>query len=489
MIPIPLLLALLIAFGLDDGPWSCSQVSATETIAWTVGGLASVVALAFGLGGWTAWRAKRTGRTSARVRRVFFHGSRLLAIGLLGVYAAAIHWWGWPALVLDWWGWRGSILVDDVLILAPFLVAQLLVWWGLFYGERAVLGIPASHPGGRAARHLYLKERQSLALISPIVLIFVIRGDVIGRLWPAWQEHPWAEPLELAALGIGILMISPLFIRLAWPTRSLPEGPLRERLESIAKRAGFQCADILVWDTDRMLVNACVTGVLPRFRYVLLSDALIESLTTMELAAVFGHEIGHVAHRHLPFFLFFFVGCLALLTMISGPLAELGDWFARLIGFESGNLAMAAGVVEAVVVLIGVGAFIWIVFGHLSRRFERQADVFGCKVVSGEFPDDAALPDESPSPSSTWQIHPAGVRIFSSALSTVALQNGIDADARSWRHGSIASRIAFLQKLAIAPDREPAFQKRVQHFRFSLAALMLATLLLTSAGLWLGLLD
>lgn len=489
MIPIPLLLALLIAFGLDVGPWSCSRVSATETIAWTAGGLASVVALAFGLGGWTAWRAKRTGRPSARVRRIFFHGSRLLTIGLLGAYAAAIHRWGWPVLVLDRWGWRDSILVDDALILAPFLGAQLLVWWGLFYGERAVLGIPASHPGGRAARHLYLKERQSLALISPIVLIFVIRGDVIGRLWPGWQEHPWAEPLELAALGIGILMVSPLFVRLAWPTRSLPAGPLRDRLESIAKRAGFQCADILVWDTDRMLVNACVTGVLPRFRYVLLSDALIESLTPMELAAVFGHEIGHVAHRHLPFFLFFFVGCLAILTIISEPLAELGDQLAALAGFNSGNWAMAAGVIEAVIVLLGVGAFIWIVFGHLSRRFERQADVFGCKVVSGEFPDDATLPAEGPSPSSAWEIHPAGVRIFSSALATVAHQNGIDADARSWRHGSIASRIAFLQKLAVAPDREPAFQKRVQRFRLGLAALLLATLLLASAGLWLGLLD
>lgn len=490
MIPIPLLVALLIAFGLDDFAWPAPADSAREALAWTLGGVAALASLAFGLGGWTAWRARRTGRPSRRVRRIYVMGSKLLAVGLLGVYAATIHLWGWPGLVLDSWGWRDSILVDDALIIAPFLLAQLLVWWGMFYGERAILGIPSTHPGGRAARYLYLKERQSLALVLPIVLLFVVRNDVIGALWPNWQKLPWAEPVELAALGMGILAISPVFIRLAWPTRSLPAGPLRERLETIADRAGFRCADILIWDTDHMMVNACVTGVLPRFRYVLLSDALIETLTPLELAAVFGHEVGHVAHRHLPFFLFFFVGCLALLTMVSGLFTDLGNRLAALLGLETGTLAIAPGIIEALLALACVGAFVWVVFGHLSRRFERQADVFGCKVVSQELPgDDDPSSDPDAPGSSTWPICPAGVRVFSGALASVAHQNGIDARARSWRHGSIASRIAFLQKLALAPEREPVFQKRVLRFRLGLTALLFASLLMATAGVWFGLLD
>ena len=65
-----------------------------------------------------------------------------------------------------------------------------------------------------------------------------------------------------------------------------------------------------------MMVNACVTGILPGFRYVLLSDALIESLTPLEIAAVFGHEIGHVAHRHFLYFAFFFMGSLGVLSLL-----------------------------------------------------------------------------------------------------------------------------------------------------------------------------
>ena len=32
--------------------------------------------------------------------------------------------------------------------------------------------------------------------------------------------------------------------------------------------------------------------------------------------------------------------------------------------------------------LIVLGLYFWLVFGHLSRRFERQADIFGSQIVS-----------------------------------------------------------------------------------------------------------
>ena len=74
------------------------------------------------------------------------------------------------------------------------------------------------------------------------------------------------------------------------------------------------------------MVNACVTGILPVSGYVLLSDALIEALTPHEIAAVFGHEIGHIAHRHLLYFGFFFMGSLGLLTVLIELVAMAGPW-------------------------------------------------------------------------------------------------------------------------------------------------------------------
>ena len=84
------------------------------------------------------------------------------------------------------------------------------------------------------------------------------------------------------------------------------------------------------------------------------------------------------------------------------------------------------------------------------------------------------------------RVCPTGVRIFADALATVARTNGIDPETRSWRHGSIASRIAFLQKLAAAPEREAAFQRDVRRVRYGLAAGLLAVIGLAGAAHWMG---
>lgn len=493
MLPIPLLIALLLGFGIDAPSAPPADVpGALLSIASAVAGVA---ACAFALGLWTAVMVRRKGTARSRVRRAFVLGSRAIALAGLVAYGWIVHAWGWPGIVLDVWGWRGSILVDDALILAPFLLIQLLGWWGLFYGERAVSGLPAGHVGRRVARHLYLKERQALALVLPVVVIFVARNDLIDRLWPSWRPQPWAEAVELAVMGSVVLAASPLFIRLAWPTRPLADGPLRRRLERIARRSGFRCSGVRVWDTDHTMVNACVTGVVPQFRYVLLSDALIEDLTPSEVAAVFGHEIGHVAHRHLPYFLFFLVGFLALLTAGSEAFAGLEDWFAGLTTLDPTSPGALRDAAEGLAVSIGVGALFWIVFGALSRRFERQADVYGCKAVSCGSPhcpphfelegEDDGEPGGAPDrPIAT--VCPVGVRIFADALAAVARLNGIPADSRSWRHGSIASRIRFLADLAESPAREPAFQRQVRRFRVGLAAGLIAALGLAGAASWMG---
>jgi STE24 endopeptidase len=132
-----------------------------------------------------------------------------------------------------------------------------------------------------------------------------------------------------------------------------------------------------------------------------------------------------------------------------------------------------------------LGAFFWLVFGHLSRRFERQADVFGCRVVSCgvsdcpphfDFEEGDRIADPLAAPFRT--LCPVGIQIFSGALASVAQQNGIDISARSWRHGSIGSRLAFLHELQLNPSGEIGFQRRVRTLRFLLTAFLGLVLLL-----------
>jgi STE24 endopeptidase len=475
--PIPLLVALLIAFGMDlPGP-AVPVPSLSVRLLEMAGGISLIAVLAFGLGGWVASRVSHFGYASGRVFRRYQLGSRVLTLAGLAVYAWIISSLGWSGLVLSGWGLQSLVLVDDLAILLPYIVIQLIIWSGLYFAERA-LHDPRVFPC--LSLFLILKARQSIGLVLPVVSIFVVRQDVFSRLWPVWHQTPMAEVIELSALGFLVLACSPLFIRLAWPTRSLPAGPLRRRLERVARRAGFRFNDLLIWDTRHLMVNACVTGVLPWFRYVLLSDALVDALNPAEVAAVFGHELGHVEHRHLPFFGLFFLGSLGLLSVVSHLFSVSSTWIPMISWIPASQLEQASDLVEAALLLGCLGIFFWIVFGRLSRHFERQADIFGCKVVSCgssycpphfDFNEESSGP-ECPS-SSVSAVCPVGIQIFAGALISVAHQNGIDPQKRSWRHGSIASRLDFLRTLQTDPAREPVFQRKVRSFQLALSAFLL----------------
>ena len=399
------------------------------------------------------------------------------------VYGWIIHSVGWSRVVQANWGLAGLGLINDAVVLSPFVVIQYLIWCGQFFAERALQLRVAAVTPGRLGRYLILRSRQTLGLLLPVILLFVIRRDVFRRFWPTWEDGPLAEPIEMVLLGSLVLVAAPLFIRLAWPTRSLPDGPLRRRLERVARRAGFRFTDVLIWDTGGSVLNACVTGIVPGFRYVLLTDALVDTMTPLEVAAVFGHEIGHIAHRHLLYFGFFFAGSLGVLTLLADGLSMGFGWVARSPWLPAWISPQVGEFAQESAVLLLLGLYFWLVFGYLSRRFERQADVYGSKVVSCEQPDcpphfdlEIELPADGRS-ARRLPLCRMGLRTFSEALAIVAQCNGIELGRRSWRHGSIASRIRFLERLEHDPGSERRFQREVVRLRLALGVVMVLAML------------
>ncbi len=477
--PVSLLIALFLAFGCDSilPQPPVDRASVGPRALEAAGEVAAVGLLALATSAAVVARIGRGGRPSAGARRILGVGSRLVAGSTLGGYAWVLLGLGWPEVVRSGLGLRDAVLADELLILLPYLLARLAGWWGLFPGERAVRDpdLESRRPPG-AARHVLLEARQALGMVLPSVLIFAVGQDLARLAWPAGSSEAGFQMAMMAAMGALVLVLSPALVRLSWPTNPLPPGPLRDRLERLAARFGFRCTDILVWDTDGLVVNAGVTGALPWFRYVLLSDALIGGLDEHEVAAVFGHEVGHVRHRHLAFFAFFFVGSMGALSLASDliythAVKGLTPWSG-----PNGE-SIAQGLV---VLLLGLGYFA-LVFGRLSRRFERQADVFGCRAVSCDRPACPPHLDLYSRPiavAATGPICPVGIRTFVNALGQVAKLNGMESSAPSWRHGSIARRIAFLEALEGRPEAERRFQNGTRYLRAGLALGLIAALAL-----------
>ena len=96
---------------------------------------------------------------------------------------------------------------------------------------------------------------------------------------------------------------------------------------------------------------------------------------------------------------------------------------------------------------LAIGAAI---FGFISRRFERQADVFAARTIQ-------ALDSHSTGPKPNVGQH--GAVVFCSALQRVAAINNIPVASPSWSHGSIAKRMGFLAHLGENPGETSAFDR------------------------------
>src|SRR4051812_38542625 len=122
--PVTLLIALFLAFGIDvpDGPVTIPRSDLFQRLAEALGGLTLLGALAFGLGRLVAAHVSRRGYASAALRRRYAWGVRGIELLTLGIYAGILYQAHWPLVIRAGFGLGNVILIDDLLILLPFFL-------------------------------------------------------------------------------------------------------------------------------------------------------------------------------------------------------------------------------------------------------------------------------------------------------------------------------------------------------------------------------
>jgi len=454
---MPFFLLLLLALLSLQAEWPQPPSWIGE---WGSLGAAAAGLLAFWLS--AAWLAHRQTQRLARdaemrsllLPRFQTHRRRhFLMLGAFFLIALFSLGWGWT--VRQYWGeWPGV----EVILLAPFLAGLTLLWSHYYEVDRAaheLTNLPGKLPFPSRAAYIALQARHNLLLIVPPLFLIVIQQTVFF-LVPKTELHPSI----LAGFALGLLLLAlismPYVLKRFLSLVPLPDGPVRDRLFDSARRLGLRFSDILLWPTRHTVANAMVTGLFSWNRYIVVTDRLVQELNADEIDAVFGHEVGHVKHHHLWCYLVFILASLAALAGLAQAAqlvaqqpavkAWLGTWLPP-------DHAMAYVAPLATVGVIGL--YLFLVFGFLSRRCERQADLFGCRST------------DAPT--------------FVAALEKVADLNGIHRTKPGllscWLHGTIGQRVAFLQGLTTNPQIEPMFQKRVRWLKWCLpCALILIAL-------------
>lgn len=330
-------------------------------------------------------------------------------------------------------------------------------------------------------------RHQLLAVVAPTTIILAA-FDVTTTYEEEIQNVipiQWAPDAILGLTAAGVFVLAPWMLRHIWTTHSLPDGPLRQQLQDACERIGMKCRDILVWRSGGMIVNAAVMGIFAPIRYVMLSDGLLNALSHKQIEAVFGHEASHVKHRHIQHFLVFAMTSM----LVSGAIMEaVYQWqlnFPDVLPFDF-TIASIQGVgLVAIALIWGIG------FGFVSRRFERQADLFGARCVSPSKDDECDQPCGLHPPShigeyDTSPLCTSGSKTFSSALEAVAILNGIPIEERSWRHSSIASRIRHLDSLAADRNQLNHFESVIRRIKRTQLAIAIVGVLISGVyGLYI----
>ena len=448
----------------ENAVWTIVVVVAQILIWWTVGRWCS---------NWAVRKLSAPGDTIDVVQFTYHRVGFVLRILVFAGFGADLLLTRWPELIhalslIPAWSGLG-----DLVIISPLFLTLLAVWHALYPIDRKLRASVARHhlwdgvPRGRVwtlREYLSFNTRYHIltVLVPVAIVLLTYRLCDYHRAWLVDALlFPWVPDAILGLVAATVFVISPLLLKTVWKTSPLADGPLRRRLEDACERLGLKCKDILLWDSCGMMINAAVMGVFARFRYVLLSDGLLNGLTDLQIEAVFGHETGHVRHHHVQYFLLF---ALVSVLLVSGVM-EVVVWLAH--GPER-----IVKLSDTAIQGIGLGfiLLVWgVAFGWLSRRFERQSDAFGARCVSpagrlcgescGVHPFDGG-------PAATGDpICVAGAKMFVSALDQVAALNGIPPEERSWRHSSIASRMRFLIAQAGDPKRATAFSRLVRNLK------------------------
>ena len=284
-----------------------------------------------------------------------------------------------------------------------------------------------------------------LKMITPAVIPYFVLAfsqDIL-RLLPVpgirrFMDTGWFQAGFFGLfVAVMIFFIPPFMVR-SWSCRPIPSSDLRSFIEGFLKRLRIRCAEILLWPLKGgTACTAAVLGMVPRWRYILLTPCLVEHLNVPEIEAVLAHEVTHIRRHHLLWYVFF-IGMYSL--VLYSLLDPLWSWcLSNPLTLELVTMLQdSPPALHSLLTVLPLGILVVLYFrfliGYFMRNFERQADL-GVFEIQGH----------------PWHLI--------AALEKVGILSGDIRDQPSWHHFSIAQRVDFLRHAAIDPERIRRFEK------------------------------
>lgn len=209
----------------------------------------------------------------------------------------------------------------------------------------------------------------SFILAMPPILLWMLIEDTSRSGLAIIYE---IKIITLAPLFfVGLFILAPKLFNWAWQTKSSHIEDLNTSIQELALKTQTKISGVKIWNTfGEPLANAAVAGLSKNFRYVYVTEYLLEIFNPKQVSAVIAHELGHLKLGHV--FTYTIFSILILLLSLNYKLTMY--LFFPNIDVNGFTFSLLEG---------GLFLFIFIFsFTALSRFSEHQADVFSSIIVS-----------------------------------------------------------------------------------------------------------
>ena len=300
---------------------------------------------------------------------------------------------------------QGLLLIGAVSVLTS-LVELPLAW-------QRVFGLETSFGFNRMSKALFLRDlavktSMTLAIGGPLMALVLWIMQTSGDYWLAWAWAVWAG-FNVAVMALYPTLIAPLFNKFS----RLPEGELRDRIEALLARCGFESGGLYLMDSSRRSShgNAYFSGFGAAKRIVLF-DTLISRLTPTEVEAVLAHELGHFKRQHVR-------RRLVLIFSLSFVVfAAMGWLLQHAVVFEALGLGRPTTAGAILLIMLTAPYLLFVLrplMASYSRRHEFEADAYAAEhadagaLVSALvrlYKDNASTLTPDPVHSAVYDSHP-----------------------------------------------------------------------------------
>jgi len=266
----------------------------------------------------------------------------------------------------------------NIAVVVSFVVIGSIISLPFSYYEKFILDQKFGF--NKSTIGLWIKDTIISFIMTVVLGSLIVWGIYLiissFELWWLWSF------LFIFSVVVLVNMLYPAFRAMFFDTLTpLQDEALDGEIKSLMDKTGFVSSGVFVSDASKRdaRLNAYFGGF-GKAKRVVLFDTLIEKLTTKELLAVLGHELGHFAHGDIYKNIALVGSMLFVMFSIFGNLPES-------LYLELGMSESPALVMILLLLFMPVLGFIMMpIMGIVSRHNEYEADRMGSELggPSGE---------------------------------------------------------------------------------------------------------